>query len=121
MVINHKKTQIMSVNFRSSRKFPPIFSIGDRKQLDIVNQTKLVGIIISDDLRWSPHIEYTCTKASRKIWQLRRMKTLNLEHDILLDYYCMRSDLSWSLESLCGVAVLLSGVVMQSSGFRKYV
>ena len=111
MVINQKKTQIMCVNFRTSRKFPPIFSIGDRKQLDIVNQTKLVGIIVSDDLRWSAHVEYTCTKASKKIWQLRRMKTLNLEHTILLDYYCkeIRSILEF------GVAVWSSCITVRSS------
>ena len=106
MVINRKKTQIMCVNFRKSLQFPPIFGIGDCRQLDIVKQTKLVGIIVSDDLRWSAHVDYMCLRASKKIWQLRRMKILNLEHGILLDFYCkeIRSILEF------GVAVWSGGL-----------
>ena len=63
MVINKKKTQIMCVNFRKSLQFPPIFGIGDCKQLDIVKQTMLVGIMVSDNLRWSAHVDYMCQKA----------------------------------------------------------
>ena len=76
-----------------------------------MHQTKLVGTIVSDDLWWTAHVDYTCTKASKKIWQLRRMKTLNLEHDILLDYYCkeIRSILEF------GVAVWSSGITARSS------
>ena len=106
MVINQKKTHIMCINFRKSLQFPPIFSIGDCKQLDIVKQTKLVGIIVSDNLRWNAHVEYMCLKASKKIWQLRRLKILNLGHDILLDFYCkeIRSILEF------GVTVWNSGI-----------
>ena len=109
MVINKKKTQIMCVNFRKSLQFPPIFGIGDCKQLEIVKQTKLVGIMVSDDLRWSAHVDYMCQKASKKIWQLRRMKILNLEQNILLDFYCkeIRSILEF------GVAVWSSGLTVK--------
>ena len=67
MVINQKKTQIMCFNFRTSLKFPPIFSIGDCAQLDIVNQAQLLGIIISDDLRWSAHVDYICKKSPKSL------------------------------------------------------
>ena len=40
MVINQKKTLIMSVN------------------------TKLVGIVVSDDLKWDKHVDYMCKRAS---------------------------------------------------------
>ena len=106
MVINQKKTQIMSFNFRTSLNFPPIFSIGDSDTLDIVKQTKLLGIIVSDNLKWSEHVEYMCKKACKKVWLLRRMKILNLDNDILLDFYCkeVRSILEF------GVAVWNSGL-----------
>ena len=47
-----------------------------------------------------------CVKASKKIWQLRRMKILNLEPDLLLDFYCkeIRSILEF------GVAIWNSGL-----------
>ena len=87
MVINEKKTQILCFNFRTSLQFPPIFTVGESAPLDIVKEAKLLGIIISDDLKWSSHVEYMCKKASKKIWLIRRMKNLKLSSDILLDFY----------------------------------
>jgi hypothetical protein len=88
MVINQKKTQIMCFNFRTSLDFPPIYTIGASDQLDIVKQTKLLGIIVSDDLKWSFHVDFMCKKANMKVWLLRRMRILKLDTDILLDFYC---------------------------------
>ena len=106
MVINQKKTHIMKFNFRKSLDFPPIFSFGNGPCLEIVNQTKLVGIIIQDDLKWSAHVEYMIKRANKKIWLLRRMKILKLDFDILLDFYCkeVRSILEF------GVPVWSSGI-----------
>ena len=110
MVINQKKTQIMCFNFQTSLKFPPIFYVGDSAPLEIVNETKLLGIILTDDLKWNAHVEFMCNKASKKIRQLCRMKILNLEPEILLDFYlkevrsilefgvaCWNSGVTWKL------------------------
>ena len=106
MVINQKKTQIMKFNFRKSLDFPPIFTIGNGPQLEVVNQTKLVGIVISDNLKWSAHVDYMVKRANKKIWLLRRMKILKLDSDILLDFYFkeVRSILEF------GVSVWNSGI-----------
>ena len=88
MKINEEKTHIMCFNFRTSLQFPPIFNIGDCSQLEVVKHTKLLGIIVSDDLRWSHHVEFMCQKAYKKVWLLRRMKILQLDQDIMLDFYC---------------------------------
>jgi hypothetical protein len=112
MVINQKKTQIMCFNFRTSLEFPPIFKKGDSsKALDIVKETRLLGIIITDDLKWNAHVDFMCKKASKKIWQLRRMKILKLEPDILLDFYCkeVRSILEFGVACWnCGLTGKLS-------------
>ena len=83
MVINKKKTQIMSFNFRKKLDFPPELSIAGDGNLDVVRHTKLLGIVVSDDLKWHLHVEFMCEKASAKIWLLRRMKILNIESEIL--------------------------------------
>ena len=90
MVINQKKSMIMTFNFTKTLDFPPEFTIGDTDNdpLEIVSVTKLLGIMVSDDLKWNAHVEFMCKKASNKIWLLRRMKILNLEAEILLDFYC---------------------------------
>ena len=79
MTINERKTQIMCFNFRKSLEFPPIFRIGNGMQLDIVDHAKLLGVVISSDLKWSRHVDYMCRRASSKIWILRRMRILGLD------------------------------------------
>jgi hypothetical protein len=54
----------------------------------VVKQTKLLGIIVSDDLRWAHHVEYMCQRAYKKVWLLRRMKIIHLDQEIMLDFYC---------------------------------
>ena len=109
MVINQKKTQIMSINFSKSLDFPPEMTIGNSGLLDVVKHTKLVGIVVSDDLKWDQHVEYMCKRASKKIWQLRRMRILRLDAEILLDFYCkeIRSILEF------GVACWNSGLTVK--------
>ena len=55
--INESKTKIMSFNFSKKFDFLPNMSIGD-KQLEVVNSTKLLGIIISSDLKWNDYTNY---------------------------------------------------------------
>ena len=111
MVINQKKTISMSFNFRKSLDFPPIFRIDDGPVLNIEKQSRILGIIISDDLRWSAHVDFMVKRASKKLWQLRRMKLLKLDMNILLDFYCkeVRSILEF------GVAVWSSGITIKMS------
>ena len=106
MIINQKKTLIMKFNFRKSLDFPPIFNIGDGSMLNIVNETKILGIILSDNLKFNSHVEYMLSRANKKVWTLRRMKILNLDTTILTDYYCkeIRSILEY------GVAIWHSGI-----------
>ena len=87
MKINQKKTEIMKFNFRKSYDFPPIFTIGSSDPLKIVTETKILGIILSSDLKWSLHVEFMCKKALKKTWLLRKLKILDLEIDLLLDFY----------------------------------
>ena len=111
MIINQKKTQIMKFNFRKTLDFPPIFKFDNRPSLGIVNETKILGIILSDSLKWSAHVSYMLKRAQKKIWTLRRMKLLKLDIDILVDFYCkeIRSILEF------GVAVWNSGITTKMS------
>ena len=53
MVLNKQKTKVMS--FTKSRKldFPPEVCFSDRKPLEWIPDTRLVGVVISQDLKWS--------------------------------------------------------------------
>ena len=75
--------------FNKSRKwdFPPEISFSNNENLEYLSQIKLVGVIVSDDLRWEKNTQYICQKAMERMWILRRMKKSKLDTEILLDTY----------------------------------
>ena len=78
------------VLFNKSRKydFPPKLSFSDGELLEVVSDIKLVGVIISDDLRWNKNTDFICLKATRKLWTLRRLKQYELDIFHIFDVYC---------------------------------
>ena len=48
-------------------------------------QLKLVGVIVSQDLKWQKNTDYICTKASQKLWIIKRLKKFKLNIFQLLD------------------------------------
>ena len=75
--------------FNKSRKwdFPPEVSFSDNQNLEVVPDMKLVGVIISEDLKWTKNTQYICQKAMSRMWFLRRMKRVRLDEEHLLDTY----------------------------------
>ena len=87
MVINSKKSNIILFNKSRKWDFPPEMSFSNNEILHVKNQLKLVGVIISDDLRWGPNTEYICKKATQRLWVLRRMKMYKLDTEHIIDTY----------------------------------
>ena len=84
--INELKSSIMFFNFSHSLDFAPEFQVG-AENMDVVKSSKLLGIFLNEQLRWDTHVEYLCSKASKRIWILRRLMELYLDTDIILDVY----------------------------------
>ena len=83
-----KKTSIMKFNFSRTNDFPPELTIeGFQNNLQVINQTRLLGVVLSSDLKWSANTDFICTKAIKKMWTLRRMKLLDVEPLLILDVY----------------------------------
>ena len=74
--IKEKKTNIMKFNVSRTHDFPPELEIeGFKDKLQIVSQTKLLGVVLSSDLKWAANTEYICKRAYSKMWTLRRIKS----------------------------------------------
>ena len=43
--------------------------------LESINTTKLLGVHLSSDLKWSNHVEAVCAKATKRLFALRSPKT----------------------------------------------
>ena len=73
MKINKDKTKIMLFNRSRSYDFQPSLFI-DNNLLSVVEETKLLGVIISSDLKWSKNVTYMKDKCFKNLWMIRRMK-----------------------------------------------
>ena len=87
MVINKQKTKV--INFSKSRKwdFPPEVFFSDGTPLEFMSEAKLVGVVVSRNLKWFKNTSYICEKARSKLWILRRMLKLDLNTHQMFDVY----------------------------------
>ena len=96
-----------------SRKwaFPPELHFSDGTPIEYISDTRLVGVVVSHDLKWFKNTEYICTKARNKLWILRRLLNMDLDIHQLFDVYTeeIRSILEMA------VPVLHSGLTNQQT------
>ena len=62
----------MVFNPCSSIDFSPEFSL-ENNDLEVVDEMRLLGIVIKSDLKWTANTENMVQKANKRIWILRRL------------------------------------------------
>ena len=58
--------------------------------LEVIYETRLLGVILASDLSWSPHVNDMTKRATSKLWILIRFKSLGSSQDQLLKVYQTR-------------------------------
>ena len=85
MQLSHQKTKTMIFNpFRKYDVFPEI-SIKQGELTEVVEEQKILGNIVRSDLKTISNTEYICKRAYRRMWVLRRLKSLGCPIPELLD------------------------------------
>ena len=56
-------------------------------KVECVTTYKLLGIIISNDLKWNEHIDYISKKASKHLYSLRILKKVGVNREGILKVY----------------------------------
>ena len=81
MMINQKKTLNIQFNFTKNKQFFSDIVLKEEK-LKTVNQTKLLGTIITDELKWDENTKYIIRKANQKMRMLHKFSkfTKNKSH-----------------------------------------
>ena len=78
----------MKFSFSRNLDFSPELQVnGFKNNLEEITETKLLGIMITSDLKWAVNTEYICKKAYKRMWILRRMKVLDIEPLVMLEIY----------------------------------
>ena len=86
MQLNLKKTKLMLFNPSRRKDFMPCFEI-DGIQIDMVDETRLLGVTVRSDLSWSAHVEDITKRCNKRLWMLRRLKTLGADNWDLKEIY----------------------------------
>ena len=86
MRINYKKTKMMIFNPCWSKDFMPEQMLGGN-QLEVVEEMRLLGLIVTPDLKWTANTDNIVKRAYGKLWMLRRLRSLGANNDQLIDVY----------------------------------
>ena len=76
----------MVFNPSKSVDFSPEMEFGN-KQLEVLEEIRLLGVTLRSDLRWSSKTEYIVKRAYNKLWVVWRLKTLGANQGELVDVY----------------------------------
>ena len=75
MKINQKKTKLIVFNPCRSLDFMPNMCL-DGQELEVVEEIKLLGLIVRSDMKWISNTKNMAKKANKRLWLLRRLKNL---------------------------------------------
>jgi hypothetical protein len=78
---------VMLFNTGREYDFLPKLSIDGESFLEVVEQFKLLGVIVRSDLRWHDNTDYICTRGYERIWMIRRLKSLGAGLDDMIEVY----------------------------------
>ena len=68
----------------------PELQLEERSFLEVIYQLKLVGLVITSELTWSAHVDYTVNRVNKFLWQLTRFKQLGAAQDKLITFYKLK-------------------------------
>ena len=78
MKINESKCNVINFNF-SSKNFPPKKLELNNNEITSVERIKLLGVIITNDLRWRENTAEIEEKVNKKFYLLSRLKTFGVK------------------------------------------
>lgn len=85
MKVNTRKTKEMLIG--TVRINPPPTLQLDGQSIDRVRSYKLLGLHITDKLKWNEHASYICSKAAQRLHFLKQLKRSGMSNEDLLYYY----------------------------------
>ena len=86
MKLNKDKTKVMLFNTAKQSDFMPEIVV-DNENLEVVEEFKLLGVMITSDLKWETNTEYITKKAYKRLWMIRRLKNLGMNTKSLVKIF----------------------------------
>ena len=87
MKLNEEKTKIMLFNRATSIDVLPLVKLSEDHFIELVEETKLLGIMIRSDMSWKSNTNALVTKGFKRIWMLRNLKKIGANDQQLIEIY----------------------------------
>ena len=87
MKINGDKTKAVLFNTSRNYDFTPQLALTDNTTLELVEEFRLLGLVIQSNMGWQANTNNICKKAYSRIWMLRRLRNLGASQADMLDVY----------------------------------
>ena len=87
MKINFNKTKAMIFNPCTSIDFQPELAL-DNHEIEVVEEMRLLGVMITSDMKWASNTHHMVTRGNKKLWVIRRLKKSGAKVEDLVDIYC---------------------------------
>ena len=88
MIINEKKTKTMIFNFTENYKFTTRLRLKG-ENVEVINSTRLLGTILTDDLKWDLNVSTIVKKANARMELLRRVASFGTPAEDLKIIYTL--------------------------------
>ena len=72
MILNQKKTKVMIFNFTNNFKFTTRMQLND-ENIEVVEKTKLLGLIVTNDLKWNENTLSLVKRTNARMELLRKV------------------------------------------------
>ena len=86
MKVNTRKTKFMVFNNSRIFDFMPSFHLAN-EEIQLIEEMKILGVVLSSDLKWNANTHHIVTNAFKRVWMLRRLKALGTALPELKDVY----------------------------------
>ena len=81
--LNETKCKELLINFNTNNLL-----VVNRMPIDLVTSAKILGINISNDLKWNCHIDSVIKKAKKRLYSLSQLKGSGLGTRELVQFFC---------------------------------
>jgi len=86
MILNSEKCMLMTFSFMKDSPPPPSILLNE-KPLDYTETACILGLWLSNNLRWDKHVDVITKKASSRLFWLKKLKSSGLPAQDLCDFY----------------------------------
>ena len=83
MIINENKCNVITFNFNHFNTAPQNLTLND-KILKPVNTIKLLGVYLTNDLKWTANTNNICSKVNQRLYIISKLKHFGLQIEELI-------------------------------------